>query len=728
MLHPLLQEIIDKNKPPAVELEVDKSLLDSINKAFLDLERKNEELLLRCQHPGTAAISTLDSILSDTFTILGGDKELFKAKAATVSEVIDRAEIVKELTSTKIKKIKQLEKEVSHSKNIQKIARAGSWEVDLTENIDSKQDYWSDELFNILGVKPGSIDLTYHSYLALIHPEDQGLFEREVSKAISSRGTYDIEYRILSGNGSERLVRDMGSVQTDPLTGAASKMVGITFDITHTRETENALASANAELQTLFDSMEEVFWSTDMVQNKVLQMSPACKRVYGYGPEDMKNDPELWLKVILDEDKQTVLSEVPRLESGLAIHNEYRIRHKDGQIRWLETRITPTLNIDGKLIRLDGINSDITAKKQAENALKKNELKFRSLIQNSNDAITIANDCLQFTFVSESMTGMTGFSPQEMLNTSILDYIYPENHATVQEMLVPLSENPGVPVYFEFPFRNKEGNWIWTEGHVTNLLHEEAVGGYVANFRDITERKTHERSLEISNEELKKTNNELDRFVYSVSHDLRAPLASVLGLLEYSQTETEDEEMLGNFELMKESIEKLDIFILDILDYSRNARVEVKKQKVDFRELLKEVNSSLKFMSNGKSDVSMKVNIPENSDFYSDKGRVSVILNNLVSNAMRYYNPNITDPYVQIDVSFNVEGVNIIVRDNGIGIDEKHHQKIFDMFFRVSTKSTGSGLGLYLVKETIDKLNGTLEFKSKPGFGTEFKIFLPNLA
>ena len=132
-------------------------------------------------------------------------------------------------------------------------------------------------------------------------------------------------------------------------------------------------------------------------------------------------------------------------------------------------------------------------------------------------------------------------------------------------------------------------------------------------------------------------------------------------------------------------------------------------------------------MSAGKSNVQVRITIQENDTFHSDRARIGIILNNLVSNSMRYSNANCLDPYVQIDVSFNSLGANLIIRDNGIGIAPEYHPKIFDMFFRVSNESTGSGLGLYLVKETIDKLNGKLEFTSEPGIGTEFKIFVPNL-
>ena len=529
---------------------------------------------------------SLGSALTDTIRLLDDQEISLASKPADLSYLIEQASKIRELVSKNIDRVRLLEDEVIHLKTIQKIAKAGSWEVDLAGEVDSKQHYWSEELFNIIGIEPGSIEQSYQSYLALIHPDDQGLFEREVSLALASQGTYDIEYRISGKNSAKRVVRDVGQVLIDLSTGINSKMVGVTFDITEAKETQHALSRANQELQILFNTTGEVIWSTDIAHNRVLQTSPACKKVYGYEPHEMINDPDLWFKVIVDQDKPLIQKKITLLNNGQTVSAEYRIERKDRQVRWLETKMTPTLSIDGKVIRLDGINSDITARKQAEMALRNSELRFRSLIQHSNDAITIAGPDLHFSFASESITKMTGYRPDELLSSSILDFIHPENHTMVQELVAPLSEKPGEAIYFEARFRTKDGRWLWIEGHVTNLLADEAVGGYVANFSDVTERKQHERSLEFSNQELRKTNLELDRFVYSVSHDLRAPLASVLGLLDYCKTETEDEDMLAYLELMRESIEKLDIFILDILDYSRKTSGVVKKQMVDFRKVL----------------------------------------------------------------------------------------------------------------------------------------------
>ncbi len=234
------------------------------------------------------------------------------------------------------------------------------------------------------------------------------------------------------------------------------------------------------------------------------------------------------------------------------------------------------------------------------------------------------------------------------------------------------------------------------------------------------------KKREIENQELKTANYELDRFVYSTSHDLRAPLNSMLGLIEIAQDDTSDELMLGHLQMLKGNAKKLDSFICDILDYSRNSRMEVNKETINFNELLHDVTQNLKFMGDANRVVDFKVDITGNTPFYSDKNRLVTILNNLISNAIRYQNSQISNPFVNIKIDTSNTETRISVSDNGIGIRKELHPKIFDMFYRVSHESVGSGLGLYIVKETINKLNGDIEVQSEIGEGTTFSIKIPN--
>lgn len=235
-----------------------------------------------------------------------------------------------------------------------------------------------------------------------------------------------------------------------------------------------------------------------------------------------------------------------------------------------------------------------------------------------------------------------------------------------------------------------------------------------------------QNKLIFQNKELLKTNSELDKFVYSVSHDLRAPLSSMAGVAEIVLDESKDEFVIENVSMIQGSIKKLDGFILDILDYSRNSRVEVSKEPIDLNSILNEIKKNLKYMGKDRREVrlEMKVNCPDILN--TDKSRLSIILNNLISNAIRYSDPKSSDPYVLVEAVSDSKRTRIVVKDNGIGIDKASQTKVFDMFYRVSKDSIGSGLGLYIVKECVTKLMGTINIVSEVGKGTEFHVEIPH--
>jgi len=232
---------------------------------------------------------------------------------------------------------------------------------------------------------------------------------------------------------------------------------------------------------------------------------------------------------------------------------------------------------------------------------------------------------------------------------------------------------------------------------------------------------------EEQNKKLRKTNEELDKFAYSVSHDLRAPLLSMQGLIEFTEMETEEELTKVHMVMLKESVSKLDRFVSDILDYSRNSRLKVRSEPIDFKKLVQSSIEQLAYMNGGKFvDISMDVEC--GCSFFSDQHRLMVVLNNLISNAIRYKNNADPNPKVKVSVSIPqpCDNALIVVEDNGIGISSENQAKIFDMFYRVSEQSAGSGLGLYIVKETLDVLNGSIQIDSVIGRGTKFILTIPN--
>ncbi|MFZ6009775.1 MAG: sensor histidine kinase [Bacteroidota bacterium] len=234
-------------------------------------------------------------------------------------------------------------------------------------------------------------------------------------------------------------------------------------------------------------------------------------------------------------------------------------------------------------------------------------------------------------------------------------------------------------------------------------------------------------TLQSQNQELLKINKELDSFVYSVSHNLRAPLMSVLGLLDLAKHEgTSTHSDLNQYlSMMEKSIHKLDDTLKEILDYSRNARQNLTIESVDIRKVINENFEKMQFMP-GSEIISKKIDIDDRSPFYSDHFRFSVIVNNLISNAIKYYDSKKKNPFIKISSTITPEKALLEFRDNGIGIESQYLSKVFEMFFRATGTNEGAGLGLYIVKETVDKLNGKITIESALGEGTAFRIELPN--
>jgi len=223
---------------------------------------------------------------------------------------------------------------------------------------------------------------------------------------------------------------------------------------------------------------------------------------------------------------------------------------------------------------------------------------------------------------------------------------------------------------------------------------------------------------------LTKTNRELDRFVYSASHDLRAPLSSLLGLIDVAQKRCSREEVDYCLLLMKDRVHNMDLFIKEIVDFSRNARQSIKKEQVVLLDVIQQTINDLKF-GEGMEQIYVRLDVPRDYLIVTDLARLKMVLQNLIGNAFKYSDPQKENQEVTVRVLLEGETTRIEITDNGVGIAEEYHPKIFEMFYRASEKSNGSGLGLYIVRETLARLNGTIQLKSVLGQGSTFTIWLP---
>ncbi len=231
--------------------------------------------------------------------------------------------------------------------------------------------------------------------------------------------------------------------------------------------------------------------------------------------------------------------------------------------------------------------------------------------------------------------------------------------------------------------------------------------------------------LELKNQSLTDTNLELDRFVYSASHDLRAPLTSLQGLLKIIKDENDLNVIRKYHELMERSLQQQDDFIKEIINYSRNKRNDLNLEIFSISNLIDTAIKQQQVLLNDEK-ITFKVD-SYMGDICSDPLRLTIILNNLLSNAVKFRDESRYDHTIKIRCAIEKNLLKLEVEDNGIGIQEKYKQKIFDMFFVTLHSKRGSGLGLYITRETLTKLGGTIAVSSSPGLGSCFSVSVPLL-
>ncbi|MBC7450181.1 MAG: hybrid sensor histidine kinase/response regulator [Cytophagales bacterium] len=233
--------------------------------------------------------------------------------------------------------------------------------------------------------------------------------------------------------------------------------------------------------------------------------------------------------------------------------------------------------------------------------------------------------------------------------------------------------------------------------------------------------------LKSKNEELRKTNEELNRFAYSASHDLKAPVKSMQGLLNLARIEgIKDDRLLQHLDF---SIKRLDYFINNIVDYYKNTRSEKAVNEILFTDIIKDSLEIIEQTHNcNVNDIHILTSIHQNVPFISDDFRLHVIISYLLSNSVKYQKTHASDKHIDITIHVSEKSAIIKINDNGIGIADRHKEHIYKMFYRGTSQSTGSGIGLYIVKETLEILEGKIKMTSTEGEGTTFELEIPNEA
>jgi PAS domain S-box-containing protein len=285
----------------------------------------------------------------------------------------------------------------------------------------------------------------------------------------------------------------------------------------------------------------------------------------------------------------------------------------------------------------------------------------------------------------------------------------------------------GEVISFESLRETKEGGSadVFALGYPI-ILDNKVAGAYII-YIDISEQKSYEKEIVAKNEELVKINRELDKFFYSASHDIRAPLTTILGLVNIAEMDVRDKKSLEYFNMIRTSVMKLDAFTLDLIRFSNNIRTEVVSSHFNVNDLITDVVNDFRNRDEIKG-IRFDIQDTKPLHFSTDRQRLHDILYQVILNATTYHDEENNDRHVKINATVKSSSeLEIEVQDNGLGIEEQHLNKIFEMFSKLSDKSHGAGLGLYIVNEIVVKLNGKIDVESRIGEGSKFLVKLPAL-
>jgi PAS domain S-box-containing protein len=397
------------------------------------------------------------------------------------------------------------------------------------------------------------------------------------------------------------------------------------------------------------------------------------------------------------------------------------LKDNDGNTIYSIKRFFPLFNDDGKLKMMLAFGLNITERREAEVKVKENEHLLQSINANIRDAIFRSSLNRGLIYANQAFIDMFGYgSLEEVMDSPDVMLLNPG----MRKDLVKEISRSGQVLNKEVLLTKKDGSRFWGLLNVIRTIGDDKDVIFDGALVDISDLKKTEELLTVKNTELEKANAELDSFVYCASHDLRAPLSSLLGLITVAEAEARGMQQ-EYLKMMKGSVNKLDSFVHDIINYYRNKTMDVHCKRINLKALVNDVVENLKYVT-GVERIVFTIDANEDQPFYSDSLRLNLVFNNLISNAIKYHNFKQDAPVIRIHAEISEKKASIAIEDNGLGMANEHLDKIFDMFYRASSTNNGSGLGLYIVKETVTKLNGQVSVKSNLGSGTCFSIEVPN--
>ena len=655
-----------------------------------------------------------------------------------ITKGLTREELTKEINGLK-QELKELRK--SHNETLKGISLDEELKIKLLKAVNTNSDaiFLTDVEGIITYINSGFTALYGFSadeVVGKFTPRiiKSGLLEKEIYEDFwqALKNNIEVKGEILNRkkNGELVVVEGMASSVLDE-EGEIIGFLGIQRDFTVYKQAEENLKSSELKFRTVIDyAYEWEYWQAE--DHHIVYMSPSCERISGYTAEEFISNPKLLNEIVYSEDFESFKNhhdDVFLYEHRNDISElEYRIVHKDGSIITIDHTCRPIFDVNEKYLGRRASNRNITVRKQAEKALRESEEIFRTLFESSKDGIFMLSEEGTILAVNRSFANMHGYTIDELKGMPWKNLVTPEIFEFVTARMQRILT--GESIVFEVEHFCKNGSRIPLEVSTNRMSIRDDTMCILAFHRDISERKKAEAEISLKNKELLKLNSEKDKFFSIISHDLRNPFNAIIGYSELLIEQIDE----SNYEKIEEyahiilnSSELAMDLLMKLMEWSRSQSGRIKFNPVHFEivNLIDEITPLFNGIA-GKKSISIKKDLPANLQVYADQAMISTVLRNLISNSIKFTNPN---GKILISAEEKQNEIIVSVSDTGIGIPKNAVDKLFRIDESYSTSGThnesGTGLGLVLCKEFIEKHGGRIWVSSIEDIGSNFYFSLP---
>lgn len=612
----------------------------------------------------------------------------------------------------------------------QRIARVGSWELYLShDNFYAGTLKWSDETFRIFGYAPGEVESTVHMAFEHVHRDDRERVQAVFKNALRERTLFQVEHRIIRGDGTEAVVHEIGEFVFSPDNGAPLKIVGTVQDVTEQKQAEAALRRAEANLSHIFANTESAYLLLDTFA-QILAFNPAARALC----DRLGKNLQLGMSYydLLQEEKKGVRENyIQELVNGKPkISYEVKLQSAAGGPVWVSVNMHPIISESGEVSGVTVETRDITQKKTYEEQIKQSNERYELVLKATNDLIWDWQLEENVIYRSENYDKVLGGRMNETTASGMnwVDNIHEDDKERIvsgifQKLIDPLA------LIWEEEYRYKQDSdepvYVKDRGFIIRDDKKEAIR-MVGAMRDITAEKLLQIERDRITSDLVHRNKDLEQFAYIVSHNLRAPVANILGLGALLQKKDLDRETFNHcINALMVSTNLLNSIIIDLNNILQvRNEVNEKREIVDLPTLLRDIRISIANLVE-KEHVVIKADFSAADKLFSLKSYLHSIFYNLIINSIKYKKDN-EPPQLKIWTERCAGKMKIHFKDNGTGIDlEANASKVFGLYKRFHFHIEGKGLGLFMVKTQVEALGGRIKLESILNQGTEFIVELP---